>query len=192
MMLNMTKEERYQILGIKSDIVHTVNEVLFISRCLSREKATKLDLRFKGPYNDFDATRYHSEYDNVVPCLILIETVEGGRFGGFTNNTWKGENEYKRDETAFLFSLDFLEKYPIRPECVRNAILAKTQYFFQFGLGDLIIYSHCNKYICKSDFPKSYMCQNPNCNPKNRLTRYRESFVVRDLEIFLVSFRTKI
>ena len=191
MMLNMTKEQRYQILGIQSDIVHTVDEILYISRWLSSEKATKLDLKFKGPYNNFDATRFHSEYDNMVPCLVLIETYEGGRFGGFTNNTWKGENEYKRDETAFLFSLDFLEKYPIRPDCIMQAILAKTQYFFQFGQGDLIIYSNCNKYLCKSDFPKSYICQNKNCNPKNRLTRYKESFVVKDLEIFLVSFRIK-
>lgn len=191
MMLNMTKEQRYQILGIQSDIVHTVNEILYISRWLSSEKATKLDLKFKGPYYNFDATRFHLEYDNMVPCLVLVETYEGGRFGGFTNNTWKGENEYKSDSTAFLFSLDYLEKYPIRPDCTRQAILAKTQYFFQFGQGDLIIYSNCNKYICKSDFPKSYICQNKNCNPKNRLTRYKESFVVKDLEIFLVSFRIK-
>ena len=191
MMLNMTKEQRYQILGIQSDIVHTVNEILYISRWLSSEKATKLDLKFKGPYYNFDATRFHLEYDNMVPCLVLIETYEGGRFGGFTNNTWKGENEYKSDSTAFLFSLDYLEKYPIRPDCTKQAILAKTQYFFQFGQGDLIIYSYCNKYICKSDFPKSYICQNMNCNPKNRLTRYKESFVVKDLEIFLVSFRIK-
>ena len=191
MMLNMTKEQRYQILGIQSDIVHTVNEILYISRWLSSEKATKLDLKFKGPYYNFDATRFHLEYDNMVPCLVLIETYEGGRFGGFTNNTWKGENEYKSDSTAFLFSLDYLEKYPIRPDCTKQAILAKTQYFFQFGQGDLIIYSYCNKYICKSDFPKSYISQNKNCNPKNRLTRYKESFVVKDLEIFLVSFRIK-
>jgi len=191
MMLNMTKEERYRILGIQSDIVHTVDEIIFISRWLSSEKATKLDLKFKGPYNNFDATRFHLEYDNMVPCLVLIETYDGARFGGFTNNTWKGENEYKRDETAFLFSLDFLEKYPIRHDCVRNAILAKTQYFFQFGQGDLIIYSNCNKYLCKSDFPKSYVCQNKNINQKYRLTRYKESFIVKDLEIFLVSFTIK-
>lgn len=190
-MLTMTKEERYRILGIKSDIVHTVNEVFYISRWLSSEKVTKLDLLFKGPYYNFDATSFHSQYDNIVPCLILIEAVDGGRFGGFTNQTWKGENEYKKDTTAFLFSLDFLEKYPIIPERANTAILAKTQYLFQFGKGDLIIYDHCNKYLCKSDFPNSYICQNRQTNPKLRLTRYKHEFIVKDLEVFLVSFTMK-
>ena len=190
-MLTMTKEERYRILGIKSDIVHTVNELLYISRWLSSEKVTKLDLLFKGPHNNFDATAFHSQYDNIVPCLILIEAANGGRFGGFTNQTWKGENEYKRDNTAFLFSLDFLEKYPVNPERANTAILAKTQHLFTFGKGDLIIYDHCNKFICKSDFPNSYICTNRQTNPKYRLTRYNHEFIVKDVEVFLVSFTMK-
>lgn len=190
-MLNMTKEERYRILGIKSDIVHTLNELLYISRWLSSEKVTKLDLLYKGPYYNFDSLAYHSKYDNIVPCLILVETSIGCRFGGFTNKTWKGENEYKKDPTAFLFSLDFLEKYPIHPERAGTAILAKTQYLFSFGKGDLIIYDHCNKVICKSDFPNTFVCQNRQVNPKLRLTRYNHEFIVRDLEVFLVSFTMK-
>lgn len=191
MMLSLTKEERYRILGIKSDIVHSIDELLYISRWLSSEKVTKLELLFKGPFFNYDAIQFHSRYDNIVPCLILIETVEGARFGGFTNQTWKGENEYKCDNTAFLFSLDFLEKYPIDPNCVRQAILCKTQYFFAFGKGDLTIYDHCNKYICKSEFPVSYKCLNNNVNPKFRLTRYKDQFIVRDFEVFLVSFHLK-
>ena len=54
-MLTLTKEERYRILGIKSDIVHTLKELFYLSRCLSPEKATKLDLLFKGPYQNFSA-----------------------------------------------------------------------------------------------------------------------------------------
>ena len=68
-MLTLTKEERYRILGIKSDIVHTLDELFYISRWLSQEKATKLDLLFKGPYYNFSALSFHTEYDNLVPCL---------------------------------------------------------------------------------------------------------------------------
>lgn len=190
-MLTLTKEERYRILGIKSDIVHTLDELFYISRWLSQEKATKLDLLFKGPYYNFSALSFHTEYDNLVPCLILIQANNGARFGGFTNKTWKGENEYKKDNTAFLFSLDFLEKYPIRPECANNAIFAKTSYFFTFGKGDLIIYDQCNKRYCKSEFPTSYAYLDNRGNPKYRLTRYCNDFYVKDLEVFLVSFNTK-
>ena len=190
-MLTKTKEERYRILGIKSDIVHTLNELFYISRWLSSEKVTKLDLLFKGPNSNFDATSFHLEYDNIVPCLILIETTNGVRFGGFTNKTWKGENEYKIDNTAFLFSLNFLEKYPINQHCAGTAILAKTQYLCAFGKGDLVIFDHCNKCYCKSDFPNSYMCQNNQVNPKLRLTNYNRDFIVKDYEVFLVSFTMK-
>ena len=187
-MLTKTKEERYRILGIKSDIVHTLNELFYISRWLSVEKVTKLDLLFKGPNANFDATIFHSELDNIVPCLILIETTRGDRFGGFTNQTWKGESKYKIDRTAFLFSLNFLEKYPINQNCAGTAILAKTQFLCAFGKGDLIIYDHCNRCYCKSDFPNSYMCQNNQVNPKLRLTNYKHDFIVKDYEVFLVSF----
>ena len=190
-MLTLTKEERYRILGIKSDIVHTLKELFYLSRCLSPEKATKLDLLFKGPYQNFSAVIYHSSLDNIVPCLILIETEKGARFGGFTNQTWKGENVYKKDPTAFLFSLNFLEKYPIRQDSVSNAIFVKTSYLFTFGKGDLIIYDQCNKTFCKSEFPRSYMCLSNQVEPKYRLTNYSNEFIVKDLEVFLVSFETK-
>ena len=190
-MLTLTKEERYRILGIKSDIVHTVNELFYISHWLSQEKATKLDLLFKGPFYNFDSTTFHSTYDNIVPCLILIEATNGARFGGFTNQTWKGENEYKKDNTAFLFSLNFLEKYPVKPECAGNAIFAKISQFFTFGKGDLIIYNHCNQCYCKSEFPRSYNCFSNNGDPRGRLTKYNFDFIVKDLEVFLVSFDTK-
>ena len=189
-MLTLTKEERYRILGIKSDIVHTLSELLCLSRWLSVEKATKLDLLFKGPYQNFSALSFHSLYDNIVPCLILIEATNGARFGGFTNKTWKGENEYKKDNTAFLFSLNFLEKYPVRPDSAANAIFAKTSFLFTFGKGDLTIYDQCNKRYCKSEFPTSFICQTNKGDPRYRLTKYSYEFVVRDLEVFLVSFKT--
>ena len=190
-MLTLTKEERYRILGIKSDIVHTLNELMFLSHSLSPEKATKLDLLFKGPYQNFSAVTFHSMYDNIVPCLILVEAHNGARFGGFTNQTWKGEYAYKKDNTAFLFSLDYLEKYPIRPDSIANAIFAKTDFLFTFGKGDLIIYDKCNKKYCKSEFPRSYMCQTNQGDPSHRLTKYAAEFYVKDLEVFLVSFETK-
>ncbi len=70
-MLTLTKEERYRILGIKSDIVHTLSELLCLSRWLSVEKATKLDLLFKGPYQNFSALSFHSLYDNIVPLSLI-------------------------------------------------------------------------------------------------------------------------
>ena len=73
-LLTKTKEERHRILIIKSDIVHSLNELMYISRWLSSENVTKLDLLFKGPSSNFDAASFHLTYDNIVSCLILKET----------------------------------------------------------------------------------------------------------------------
>ena len=190
-MLTKTKEERYRILGIKSDIVHTLNELFYISQWLSSEKVTRLNLLFKGPYENFDEVKFHAQYDNMVPNLILIEATNGARFGGFTNNTWKGENLEKADKTAFLFNLNYLEKYPINPKYVKSAINASTRKFCHFGKNDLTIFGHCNQMYSKSEFPQYYMCLKKDVNPNNRLTLYSPDFIVRDLEIFQVYFTMK-
>ena len=187
-MLTKTKEERYRILGIKSDIVHSLNELFHISRWLSSEKVTKLNLLFKGPYENFNVVKFHALYDNMVPSLILIESTNGARFGGFTNDTWKGENLEKYDNTAFLFSLNYLEKYPVNPKYAKAAINASTRKFCHFGKNDLVIFGNCHQMYSKSEFPEYYMCQKNGVNPKNRLSLYSPDFIVKDLEIFQVYF----
>ena len=84
-----------------------------------------------------------------------------------------------------------MEKYPVRQDCVSNAIFVKGDHLFSFGKGDLIIYDQCNRKYCKSEFPRSYMCLNNQVDPRYRLTKYYNEFVVKDLEVFLVSFETK-
>ena len=64
-MLTLTKEERYRILGIKSDIVHTLSELLCLSRWLSVEKATKLDLLLKA------LTKISVHY-HFIHCMIIL------------------------------------------------------------------------------------------------------------------------
>ena len=86
--------------------------------------------------------------------------------------------------------MNFLEKYPVKPEFSHNAIYTKTSNFFGFGKGDLIIYDQCDKRYNKSDFPNSYSCLSNKGNPKYRLTGYSYEFAVKDLEVFLVSFNT--
>jgi len=43
--------------------------------------------------------------------LVLIETDKGKRFGGFTACSWRGECTEKKDEEAFVFSLDKMMVY---------------------------------------------------------------------------------
>ena len=98
------EDEIYKLLGIHSTIIKSKNEVEKISKWLSNEKAIKLKLIYKGSENKFKSDYFHIKCDNVVPTLSLIETTNGNRFGGFTNQTWKGAFIFKKDKSAFIFS----------------------------------------------------------------------------------------
>ena len=179
------EEEIYKLLGIHSSIIRYKEEIELISLWLSRERAIKLEQIFVGSLDFFDSNYFHIKCDNAVPTLTLIETIKGNRFGGFTNQTWKGTFEFKKDNTAFIFSLDRREKYPINNNCINNAILCKTQYLSSFGRGDILLFDKCNKMLNKCDFPSSY--GNNNCKPY-ALTNGEPNFVVKEIEVYVVDF----
>ena len=179
------EDEIYKLLGIHSTIIKSKNEVEKISKWLSNEKAIKLKLIYKGSENKFKSDYFHIKCDNVVPTLSLIETTNGNRFGGFTNQTWKGAFIFKKDKSAFIFSLDKLEKYPIKNNHIEEAIVCKTDYLVCFGKGDILIFDNANKMLNKSSFPYSYGNNNIK---KYSLNNGESHFIVKEIEIYHVDF----
>jgi hypothetical protein len=57
---------------------------------------------------------FHSKCDKIKGTLIIIKTSKGYKIGGYTNETWEGNNAYKFDNTAFLFSLNYNKIYDIK------------------------------------------------------------------------------
>lgn len=188
-MMQLPKQERYRILGISSDIIQTLDEVKAISNFLSQEMATKLEMYYKGTVDGAQSLSFHAKCDNLVPSLILFETVDGIRFGGFTRSIWKICGHPRRDESAFLFSINLLEKYPIVKGQENNAIYSRQDTFFKFGDGDLTITDNCEKNYSFSNFPVSYNNPNiPQDQMKLRLTCGRPQFALREIEVFYVNF----
>ena len=179
------EDEIYKLLGIHSVIIKSKKEVEKISKWLSNEKAIKLKLIYKGSENNYKSDYFHIKCDDIVPTLSLIETTNGNRFGGFTNQTWKGGFSFKKDKTAFIFSLDKLEKYPIKNDHIEEAIICKTNYLVSFGKGDILIFDNANKMLNKSSFPYSYGNNNIK---KYSLNNGESHFIVKEIEIYHVDF----
>jgi hypothetical protein len=57
---------------------------------------------------------FHSKCDKIKGTLIIIKTSRGYKIGGYTNETWEGNNAYKFDNTAFLFSLNYNKIYDVK------------------------------------------------------------------------------
>jgi hypothetical protein len=56
----------------------------------------------------------HSRVDNRGATVSLMKIAQTGRrCGGFTSVSWGGNSDYKKDEYAFLFSLDTNTHYPV-------------------------------------------------------------------------------
>lgn len=159
------------------------DEYELIKNWIGKQCQIKFNLIYRGSDYNFNSEDFHIKYDDAVPTLIVIQSKSGARFGGYTTQIWKGENVYKNDPDAFLFSLDRKEMYPILQNESENAILCKGEYIVAFGKCDLMIPNR--GFNCYSDFPLSYGI--PGIE-KNALTNGEQNFIINEIEIFQLVF----
>ena len=97
---------------MKGDIIHDINELELITKKINRnnQKLT-LNLLYKATADTDKAAAFHAKCDDAKSSIVLIETDRGKRFGGYTSLSWKGDCEEKKDEEAFVFSLDKMKTY---------------------------------------------------------------------------------
>ena len=105
-------EEKTQQISVKGDIIHNTEELELITRKINKSnKKITLNLLCKATVDSDKAKAFHDKCDQAQSSLVLIETDKGKRFGGFTTCSWAGECEEKKDEDAFVFSLDKMMTY---------------------------------------------------------------------------------
>ena len=102
---------------IKSEILRTsLEEDMLLNKINTHGKDIQFNLIYKA-INDTDrAEIFHQKCDYATRTLILIETNNDKRFGGFTTQSWNGDGIDKKDDEAFVFSLDKLQIYNIISE----------------------------------------------------------------------------
>ena len=99
---------------VKGDIIKSTAELEFLTRkiCQNHQKVT-LDLLYKATLDTDKASVFHNKCDDANGTLVLIKSGNGKRFGGYTTCSWKGNSIEKKDEKAFVFSLDKMKAYDI-------------------------------------------------------------------------------
>ena len=109
--------EKTQKYKIKGDIIHNKDEIELITRKINKvNKKITLNLIYKATVDSDKASAFHEKCDSAKSSLVLVETDEGKRFGGFTTSSWSGDCVDKKDEDAFVFSLDKMKVYPNIPD----------------------------------------------------------------------------
>ena len=105
-------EEKTRNITVKGDIIQNMNELEMLTRKINKtNKKITLNLLYKASFDSDKASAFHERCDNANSSLVLIETDKGKRFGGFTTCSWRGNCIDKKDEEAFVFSLDKMMIY---------------------------------------------------------------------------------
>ena len=100
---------------IRGDIIETPKELELLTRrmCNQKYKKISLNLLYKAIIDSDKASAFHKKCDSANCTLVLVRSANGKRFGGFTSCSWQGNSIEKKDENAFIFSLDKLKIYNV-------------------------------------------------------------------------------
>ena len=89
------------------DVVSKIQDILL--------KGAKFTLVYKAFELGDSAEIFHEKCDKLDMSLVLIETDKDIRFGGFTMQSWEGNNIQKIDNNSFVFNLETNSIYDIIP-----------------------------------------------------------------------------
>ena len=100
---------------IRGDIIENPKELELLTRrmCNQKYKKISLNLLYKAIFDSDKASVFHKKCDSANCTLVLVRSANGKRFGGFTSCNWQGNSIEKKDENAFIFSLDKLKIYNV-------------------------------------------------------------------------------
>lgn len=100
---------------IKGEIIHSPEELSLISKNFNSEgNNVNLNLIYKASADSDKAQAFHLKCDSAKSTLVLVETTDGKRFGGYTSCNWAGNCIDKKDNNAFIFSLDKMKVYEVK------------------------------------------------------------------------------
>ena len=113
----MVENKNDNIISKSSNYVPKIKKVIKDNENANEEENNKnVDNKENNENNksDEDADKaevFHEKGDDAESSLVLIKSGNGKRFGGYTSCNWKGNSIEKKDENAFVFSLDKMKTY---------------------------------------------------------------------------------
>ena len=177
---NNDQEGKFQN-GILKNIIKEYEEIEFVVNKISEKfNGSKFKLLYKGSRDGDGAADFHSRCDEAEKTLTIVEDNYGNRFGGFTTQDWGGEYLQKKDDDAFIFSIDKNKIYEVIPE--QNAIGC----YPNFGP----VFFGCQIRIYDNFLSKGGTTYKKGLNYRTtedfELTNGNQNFGVRDIEVYEV------
>ena len=168
---------------VRGDIIQDTKELELLTRKISKNNnKIILNLLFKAIVDSDKAEAFHKKCDFAKSTLVLVKSTNGKRFGGYTSCTWKGNNIEKKDDNAFVFSLDKMRIYDIKSG--EDAIGCYPKFGPVFLGCQIRIY---DEFFTKggTTFEKG---MNYNTEEDYELTGGLKKFNIKDIEVYSVEF----
>ena len=166
------------------DIIHDIEELNKLSLAINDRGSVSYNICYKASLDGDSPETFRNLCANTSPLMFLIETVDGYRFGAYTNLHFGEETEnmgYREDKEAFIFSFDTGKKYKIeQPE---YAVSDSKGAFPMFGKRDIVlgknILAGANSFAM---YPVSYE-KDPNAPGDYILNGGMKKFKIKELEV---------
>ena len=169
-------------------IINNVEELQLIENRLLKNYPNSNDINYTLVYRaseDGDSAEiFHNKCDDIPFTLTVIKSTDGYKFGGFTEETWEGEDTTKKDYNAFCFSLTKNKIYDVINN--ENAIVCDPAMGPTFGSPLFHIYDN---FLSKGGL----CCAKDNCGYSGQdsdfeITNGDEEFGVQEIEVYRISF----
>lgn len=169
-----------------SSILTKDTDFNFLLNKLSKFNPTSYKIIYKSSIDGDNIKNFHSNCDGEENIIIIIETVKGLKFGGFTSVGFDSSGYELRDDNAFLFSIDKQKIYDIIPG--NNAIYCNRKFGPIFcaepDSSAYSIFIPDNYLKTKSTTTKVCYCYKMEENFE--LNNGKKEFFVKEMEVFRV------
>ena len=170
---------------LNSKIVDSYTYILLLKTWINdnenMNKIIKTKLLYRLSRDGDSVETFHKLCDNISPTLMLVETKEGRKFGGYTTCIWSINKGGKKDGKTFLFSFDEKKVYKKKEESKNERdIYCRKDAGPIFGGNDFYFYQTLKKGYSLSPY---YFLE------KNDLAKnVNEDFDINEVEIFKIGF----
>ena len=107
-----TKENYFDRIFKRCRLLKDEKQVDLVEKWISNSKFLKCKLIFDAKENGDKVSTFHSLCDNKGATLTIITTNENKIIGGYLSKSFSENSGWIHDEKAFVFSLNYNEKYP--------------------------------------------------------------------------------
>ena len=174
---------------INSSIIKSINELYLIVTSLTNYNKFDVDLPtfqgiFQSALDGDSAQKFHKFCDGEANIIVMIESKDGRRFGGYTKIGFSSDGDIKKDDFAFLFSLDKMKIYKVRKKS--KAIYCNSNYGPCFGDKDNKDLQISDNYLSQNSYVGRANGSFLNMNQDYELNQGNKEFQVDKLEIFKI------